>query len=187
MRIKEKLRKIADLIGYRQVGHTTLAKKGIQNYDREFLVVSHKVAFSKELVEENKLGKAVSLESATPGKPAVVDHALLEMTMRDAIAEIEFLEETADAQRQLLEKATELAEIFQDRSHELEKLWMDRVACGFWQFERKRVIDEKIYGLIEQTHQERKAEETLKRMGAVLAKNASILAGTRHKNFSRNV
>jgi len=95
MKIKEKIQAIRDYFDFtRQVGHTTLMKKGIDNYDKDKLVLTHK----KE--EYDWLGlkptEVISWHNlnALKGnkKPLVIDNGILWLMLNETIEYINELE-----------------------------------------------------------------------------------------------
>ena len=85
----------------RQVGHTTLMKRGISNYEHRKLVMVHNMSYGRDLrVRNNELVTPNSLDRLRGNDlPLVIDNGVLSEIFREAFQEYTRLESQRDAHR----------------------------------------------------------------------------------------
>lgn len=175
---KEIIRNLSALWGTRQVGNTTLIREGTKNYDREFALVSHTKGFATDVLSvSGGVGKPFSIDNlnALEGQkiPVVVDHAAMVNVLKDALyhlnnslpidrvhEEIEKeshrkVKETSEKYVSIIDKLTRLTEIYQERSHKVERLFLDLSILHWWQIsERKKIKKQIIDTIMKSNHNE---------------------------------
>lgn len=159
MNLKEKLQTLLRVMSRRQVGNTTLMKVGTDKYERPFLLLSHKLDFSKYVLDGSENGKAVSMQSVEKAilandVPVAIDHVVIQQALEESLAIVEKYEDAA----KIIPDLMKLTEYFQQRTHDLESLSMKRQMCAPWDFSRKRQLDKEILDLIELSYEKKEAE-----------------------------
>lgn len=114
-------------------GKTSLLKKGIDNYDKSFLLLTVNQSMAKDLTK-NKKCKVVTLNSIEKiigsDKPIVID--------QEAIAKLSFeTAKTLKNQTEMLDHLMSLTEQYQSAYHEYVKIALEYLDTEWWQF-RKR-------------------------------------------------
>lgn len=156
----------------RQVGNTTLMKEGLKNYNRDFALVSHTKGFAEEILKSgcSDKGKPASmdhLETLIGAKiPVAVDHAVMVGLLKDTLHHInnsipidKHNHEVETQSRRRVEAATEkyvgvidkltrLTEIYQERSHKVERLSLDLTILHWWQFKERKNIKKQIIDIV---------------------------------------
>lgn len=175
---KHILENLSMLWGTRQIGNTTLTKEGTKNYDREFGLVSHTKGFAQDILSTSPgKGKPYSIDNLDLLKgekmPIVVDHAAMVNVIRDTlhhlnnsmpIAQVhEEIEKESrrrvnlvvDKYVSVIDKLTRLTEIYQERSHKVERLFLDLSILHWWQIsERKKIKKQIIDTIMQSNHNE---------------------------------
>jgi AAA+ ATPase superfamily predicted ATPase len=164
-----KLKMILSAVGQRQVGHTTLIKKGIENYDRKFGVIAHNTQAAQEIIDTSgsKLGKAFSLHNPNFqgfSMPYVIDNGSLSVLLEEVISVMED-SLTYEEIRELTNPIMEMCEIYQERSHRLEILVMDYIKCSWWNFRAKVNLEKEILKAITEANQDSRLDEIFKKFG----------------------
>ena len=148
----ELLRIFRKLLGLREVGNTTLMKKGTENYDREFYVVSNSLDYSKEIVGASKYGNVVTMNNVEKlngiSSPVLIDHHLVAFVLANAIEKMDRNEEEMERMKKVIDKLMSIAEYYQDRSHKTEDLTIELLTCKWWQFSKKSRIKSELWSLI---------------------------------------
>jgi hypothetical protein len=161
---KPTIDKIKDLIiaiGNRQVGNTTLMMKGTENYDRPYGVISHSVEYSEDLLSRNKseLGKGFSINNLDAIKetqiPVLIDNAALVHFLESVVKDMENSITKEDAKK-LMDPIMEMAEIYQDRSHQLEQSVLSYMLCPWWAPGRRREMKDEMLEKIKGFHGSKK-------------------------------
>ena len=166
------LENLLALWGHRQIGNTTLMKEGLKNYNRDFALVSHTRVFAQEILESgcSNKGKPVSMDQLQTliglKIPVAVDHAsmvgLLKETLhhlRNSVPiyihnhEIETeshrrVQAVTEKYVSVIDKLTRLTEIYQERSHKVERLFLDLIILHWWQFKEKKKLRKQIIDII---------------------------------------
>lgn len=175
---KHILENLSMLWGTRQIGNTTLTKEGTKNYDREFGLVSHTKGFAQDILSTSPgKGKPYSIDNLDLLKgekmPIVVDHAAMVNVLRDTLHHLnnsmpiaQVHEEVEKESRRrvnlvvekyvsVIDKLTRLTEIYQERSHKVERLFLDLSILHWWQIsERKKIKKEIIDTIMQSNHNE---------------------------------
>jgi len=175
---KHILENLSMLWGTRQIGNTTLTKEGTKNYDREFALVSHTKGFAQDILSTSPgKGKPYSIDNLDLLKgekmPIVVDHAAMVNVLRDTLHHLnnsmpidQVHEEVEKESRRrvnlvvdkyvsVIDKLTRLTEIYQERSHKVERLFLDLSILHWWQIsERKKIKKEIIDTIMQSNHNE---------------------------------
>lgn len=161
----KKLKMLMSAVGQRQVGHTTLMKKGIENYDREFGVIAHDMKSAKAIINNSgsELGKAFSLSNPDNnffgfGMPFVIDNAALSFLLEEVINVMED-SLTYEEIRRLTNPLMEMVEIFQERTHKIELLVLDRIKCNWWEFSKKTRLDKVILETMTEANNDPRLDE----------------------------
>ena len=161
---KPTIDKIKDLIiaiGNRQVGNTTLMIKGTENYDRPYGVISHSVEYAEDLLSRNKsgLGKGFSINDLDAIKetqiPVLIDNAALKNFLESVVKDMENSITKEDAKK-LMDPIMEMAEIYQDRSHQLEQSVLSYMLCPWWAPGRRREMKDEMLEKIRGFHGSKK-------------------------------
>lgn len=161
---KPTIDKIKDLIiaiGNRQVGNTTLMMKGTENYDRPYGVISHSVEYAEDLLSRNKseLGKGFSINDLDAIKetqiPVLIDNAALVHFLESVVKDMENSITKEDAKK-LMDPIMEMAEIYQDRSHQLEQSVLSYMLCPWWAPGRRREMKDEMLEKIKGFHGSKK-------------------------------
>jgi hypothetical protein len=175
---KHILENLSMLWGTRQIGNTTLTKEGTKNYDREFGLVSHTKGFAQDILSTSPgKGKPYSIDNLDLLKgekmPIVVDHAAMVNVLRDTLHHLnnsmpiaQVHEEVEKESRRrvnlvvdkyvsVIDKLTRLTEIYQERSHKVERLFLDLSILHWWQIsERKKIKKQIIDTIMQSNHNE---------------------------------
>jgi hypothetical protein len=159
------------LWGTRQIGNTTLAREGTKNYDREFGLISHTKGFAQDILSVSSgKGKPYSIDhlEAIIGEkmPIIVDHAAMVNVLKDVLHHLnnsmpidqvhqEIERESTrkvnlvtDKYVSVIDKLTRLTEIYQERSHKVERLFLDLTILHWWQFKEKKKLRKQIIDII---------------------------------------
>jgi hypothetical protein len=161
---KPTIDRIKDLIiaiGNRQVGNTTLMMKGTENYDRPYGIISHSVEYSEDLLSKNKtgLGKGFAISNLDKIKetqiPVLIDNAALVNFLENVASDMENSITKEDAKK-LMDPIMEMAEIYQDRSHQLEESVLSYMLCPWWAPGRRREIKNEMLEKIKGFHGSKK-------------------------------
>lgn len=164
--------------GTRQIGNTTLIKEGTKNYDREFGLISHTKGFAQDILSTTPgKGKPYSIDNLDLLKgqkmPIVVDHAAMVNVLKDTLhhlnnsmpidqVNLEIEREStrkvnlvSDKYVSIIDKLTRLTEIYQERSHKVERLFLDLSILNWWQIsERKKIKKQIIDTIMQSNHNE---------------------------------
>lgn len=166
MNLKEKLRTIINVMRRRQVGNTTLMKKGTDSYERPFLLLSHKLDFSKYVLDTSENGKPVSMQSVEKALagigdvPVAIDHVVVQQLLEESLSVVEKYDAAAKLSKDLME----IVEFFQEHTHALEALSMKRQLCAPWDFSRKIQLDKEIMALISDHYEKKVIENKFQRI-----------------------
>jgi AAA+ ATPase superfamily predicted ATPase len=156
MKIKEKLNFLISVFNRRQIGNTTLIKKGIDNYDRPFGVVSHNLSFSKEVIGESKFGNPLTITrtgSIVGSKtPVIIDHHLLHSIASESLEQIQNLEERVEKSSKFMNSVMVMSERYQKRCHNIEDIALELWLCPWWNFPLKRKLVEKAKAHFKEVH-----------------------------------
>jgi hypothetical protein len=164
----EKLRNINYVLGQRQVGHTTLMKKGVENYDREFGVIAHNKNSAESIIKDAKseFGKSFSIQNLGSARglsmPFVIDNYALGQLIDETILVMED-SLTYEEIKKLTAPIMEMCEIYQERSHRLEILLMDHIKCNWWNFRAKVNLEKEILKAITEANQDSRLDEIFKK------------------------
>lgn len=163
------LRQLLDVIGTRQVGHTTLMKKGTDNYDKEFGVVGLSTDQAKQLVGENRdIVIPASLKSLGRFEgmkiPVAIDNSVWYTVISNVIGILENSMLKEDI-RKITDNLMVLVEVYQERSHKIELAIVDYILCPFWHLPRKTKIKKEIVDLIYESNNDRRLEYAFKNLG----------------------
>ena len=164
-----KLKMLLSAVGQRQVGHTTLIKKGIENYDREFGVIAHNKEYAKEIIDisGSKLGKPFSISNLNVqgySIPFVIDNGTLSVLLEEVISVMED-SLTYEEIRKLTNPIMEMVEIYQTRTHKMERLALDRIKCGWWEFSEKARLDKEICETITESNKDSRLDAIFEKFG----------------------
>jgi hypothetical protein len=178
----------------RQVGNTTLMKEGLKNYNRDFALVSHTKGFAKEILETgcSDKGKPFSmddLQTLIGSKiPVAVDHAvmvgLLEDTLHHIINSVPIDKHNKEIESEsrrrvevvtrkyvsIVDKLTRLAEIYQERSHKVERLFLDLSILHWWEIRERKRIKKEIIDVIIQSNNDELIPELFKGLEDLIQK-----------------
>jgi len=161
---KSTIDQIKDLIvaiGNRQVGNTTLLMKGSENYDRPYGVISHSAEYAEDLMTGNKagLGKGFTIDDLDSIKetqiPVLIDNAALAHFLEKVVRDMEDSITKEDAKK-LMNPIMEMAEIYQDRSHQLEQSVLSYMLCPWWAPGRRREMKDEMLEKIRGFHGSKK-------------------------------
>ncbi len=143
----KKLVELILLLNDRQVGNTTLMRKGTDNYDRKFAIVAKTQDNAKDLTENknalffslgnlNDLNKGYHL-------PIAIDHTALSALVSQAVDYIlsSYSEEDLNER---VDPVMKLAELYQERCHKIERLSTDYAFCPWWMFGKRIKLRNKI-------------------------------------------
>jgi hypothetical protein len=168
----EKLRNLNYFLGKRQVGHTTLMKKGVENYDREFGVIAHNKNSAESIIKEAKseFGKSFSIQNLRSARktaqglsiPFVIDNSALSQLIDETILVMED-SLTYEEIKKLTAPIMEMCEIYQERSHKLEMLIIDYIKCSWWNFRAKVNLEKEILKAITEANQDSRLDEIFKK------------------------
>lgn len=171
-KITEKLRDVIYILSRRQVGNTTLERKGIENYDRAFWFVGWKTSHAKEVLETSgsKFGKPVSIETIKnvygSKLPIMLDHVVIQQLLEECAKTIEKQDSLIDDQVKLisslrgtLQRLMTVTENYQDRCHDIEALCLEFITCSTWQFSKKASIRKQMLMKIEAVYKDRAFEK----------------------------
>ena len=169
------LKAIRSLIGgLRGVGNTSLMRRGTDNYDREFFVISHSREYSEELLRGSKYGKAKTLYDINSlqgySVPVVIDHHVLASSIANAINDIEKKNEHISQMNITIDKLMTITEYYQDRSHNIEDLALKLVLCRWWQFSKKKRLRNELLNKIMNYTQSPSIEELFGGLEGLLSK-----------------
>lgn len=164
-----KLKMLLTAVGRRQVGHTTLMKKGVENYDREFGVIAHNKKYAEEIIDTSgsKLGKPFSISNLNVqgfSMPFVIDNATLSVLLEEVISLMEN-SLTHDEIRKLTDPIMEMVEIYQARTHRIELLTLDRIKCGWWEVSKKTRLDKEICETITESNKDSRLDGIFEKFG----------------------
>jgi hypothetical protein len=161
---KPTIDRIKDLIiaiGNRQVGNTTLMMRGTENYDRPYGVISYSVEYSEDILAKSKhgLGKGFSINDLDAIKetqiPVLIDNAALVIFLESIVKDMENSITKEDAKK-LMDPIMEMAEIYQDRSHQLEQSVLSYMLCPWWAPGRRREMKDEMLEKIKGFHGSKK-------------------------------
>ena len=171
-----RIRSLIMILGHRQVGHTTLLRDGVKNYDRPFAVIAHDTDFANHLLIGSKagLGKAFSMNSLSnhinsiigSQLPIAIDHATLVNELGLVLSLVEDSISNDDAEKMVKEAVNkskefqsdvikalmDMSEIYQERTINIEALAMDYALCPWWRFSKKSKIKIKILHMIRENN-----------------------------------
>jgi hypothetical protein len=173
---KNILENLSMLWGTRQIGNTTLIKEGTKNYDREFGLIGYSKDSASDILSTSPgKGKPYSIDNldSLKGKkmPIVVDHTAMvnvlkyalyhlnnSMPMEKVHQEIERestrrVNVVSDKYVSVIDKLTRLTEIYQERSHKVERLFLDSSILHWWQISERKKIKKQIIDTIMQSNQ----------------------------------
>jgi hypothetical protein len=164
-----KLKMLLSAVGQRQVGHTTLIKKGIENYDREFGVIAHNTQAAQEIIDTSgsKLGKAFPISNLNvqgSSMPFAIDNGSLSILLEEVINVMED-SLTYEEIRKLTDPIMEMVEIFQERAHKLELLVLNRIKCNWWEFSKKARLDKEMLETITESNKDSRLDEIFEKFG----------------------
>ena len=164
-----KLKMLLPAVGQRQVGHTTLIKKGVENYDREFGVIAHNKKYAEEIIDisGSKLGKPFSISNLNAqgsSMPFVIDNGTLSVLLEEVISVMEN-SLTYEEIRKLTNPIMEMVEIYQARTHRIELLTLDRIKCKWWEFSKKARLDKEICETITESNKDSRLDEIFEKFG----------------------
>lgn len=167
----KKLKMLLTAVGQRQVGHTTLMKKGVENYDRKFGLIAHNMQAAQEIIDTSgsKLGKAFSLSSLSnnlqgSNMPFVIDNGSLSFLLEEVI-NIMGNSLTYEEIRNLTDPIMEMVEIYQERTHKIELLILDRLRCNWWNFSLKASLEKEIYKVITESNNDHRLDLVFEKFG----------------------
>ena len=169
-----KLKMLLSAVGQRQVGHTTLMKKGVENYDREFGVIAHNMQAAQEIldVSGSKSGKAFSISNLNVQGfriPFVIDNGSLSVLLEEVISVMEN-SLTYEEIRKLTNPIMEMVEIYQERTHKLELLVLDRIKCNWWEFSKKARLDKEMLETITESNKDSRLDEIFNKFATKIKK-----------------
>jgi hypothetical protein len=173
---KNILENLSMLWGTRQIGNTTLIKEGTKNYDREFGLIGYSKDSASDILSTSPgKGKPYSIDNldSLKGKkmPIVVDHSAMinvlkyalyhlnnSMPMEKVHQEIEIestrrVNAVSDKYVSVIDKLTRLTEIYQERSHKVERLFLDSSILHWWQISERKKIKKQIIDTVMQSNQ----------------------------------
>ena len=164
-----KLRNLLSVIGTRKVGHTTLMKRGADNYDKKFGIVGMSTDDAKLLVGDNMdLAIPASLKSLVRFDgmdiPVAIDNSVWYTVISDVISILEKSMLKEDI-RPITENLMVLVEVYQERSHKIESAIVDYFVCPFWSLSKKTKIRQEIIDLIVESKNDRRLEYAFKNLG----------------------
>lgn len=163
-----KLRQLLGVIGSRGVGHTTLMKKGVENYDRKFGVIGLNSDHANQLTEGRDLAVGASIRSLPKFEgmniPVVVDNSAWYTIISEVITLLESSMLKEDI-RPITNNLMVLVEVYQERSHKIESAIVDYFVCPFWAFRKKAEIQKQIVELIIESNNDRRLEYAFKNLG----------------------
>jgi AAA+ ATPase superfamily predicted ATPase len=163
-----KLRQLLSVIGSRGVGHTTLIKKGVENYDRKFGVIGLNSDHASQLAEGRDLAVGASMRSLSKFEdmsiPVVVDNSAWYTIISEVITLLESSMLKEDI-RPIADNLMTLVEVYQERSHKIESAIVDYFVCPFWRFSEKTKIRQEIVDLIVESNNDRRLEYAFKNLG----------------------
>ena len=140
----QKLASVISTLSTRQVGHTTLMKKGTDSYDRPFGVIVHSMDFGKQVLGENPNGKAFTLntiDSSNGSKiPLVFDNHTLAKFLGDIHWELESAIKAAEGAKKNQKIIMDFFEDYQSMAIDAEYILMDYVDLPWWKFAKKRSL-----------------------------------------------
>jgi hypothetical protein len=157
----EKIKDLIVAIGNRQAGNTTLLMKGTENYDRPYGVISHSAEYAEDLLSKNKtgLGKGFAINDLDAIKetqiPVLIDNAALKNFLETVVRDMEN-SITKDDAKKLMDPIMEMAEIYQDRSHQLEQSVLSYMLCPWWAPGRRREMKNEMLEKIKGVHGSKK-------------------------------
>lgn len=138
------LQKLADVISTlttRQVGHTTLMKKGIDSYDHPFGVITQSVASSKEIIGENPNGSAYTISTLDNMRgtkmPVIFDNHALAKFLGDVHWELEKSSKSSDDAKKNQKVIMEFFEDYQNMAIDAEYVLMDYIETSWWHFSKR--------------------------------------------------
>jgi hypothetical protein len=182
----KKLKSLVMVLSHRQVGHTTLMRVGIQNYDRPFGVIGHNKDLANSLLigSRDKLGKSFTISNLensinsiiSEGLPIAIDHAALVNEILDAVTLLEdapseeevrslvakAVLEVRENQKDVLSALMEMVEIYQDRTISTESLALDYVLCPWWKISKKWKIRKDLLKTITESNQSQRLYDIFK-------------------------
>lgn len=166
-----KLKMLLSAVGQRQVGHTTLIKKGVENYDRKFGLIAHNMQAAQEIIDTSgsKLGKAFSLSNPSnnlqgSSMPFAIDNGSLSFLLEEVINVMED-SLTYEEIRKLTNPIMEMVEIFQERTHKLELLVLNRIKCNWWEFSKKARLDKEMLETITESNKDSRLDDIFEKFG----------------------
>ena len=166
-----KLKMLLSAVGQRQVGHTTLMKKGVENYDRKFGLIAHNMQSAQEILDTSgsKLGKAFSLSNPSNNfrglsMPFAIDNGSLSFLLEEVINVMED-SLTYEEIRKLTNPIMEMVEIFQERTHKLELLVLNRIKCNWWEFSKKARLDKEMLETMIESNKDSRLDEIFEKFG----------------------
>jgi hypothetical protein len=157
----EQIKDLIVAIGNRQVGNTTLMMKGTSNYDRPYGVISHSAEYAEDLMTGSNpgLGKGFTIDDLDAIKetqiPVLIDNAALAYFLEKIVKDMEESITKEDAKK-LMNPIMEMAEIYQDRSHQLEESVLSYMLCPWWAPGRRREMKEEMLEKIKGFHGSKK-------------------------------
>jgi predicted AAA+ superfamily ATPase len=163
-----KLRNLNYVLGQRQVGHTTLMKKGVENYDREFGVIAHNKNSAESIIKDSKskFGKSFSIRDLKSVRgfkmPFIVDNYVLNQLIDQVILVMED-SLTYEEIKKLTAPIMEMAEIYQERTHRIESLIIDYMQCNWWKFSAKIKLEKEILKTMIEANEDSRLDEIFKR------------------------
>ena len=188
------LENILALWGIRQVGNTTLMKEGLKNYNRDFALVSHTKGFADEILmsgcsDKGKPASIDNLQTLVGSKmPVAVDHTVMVGLLKDTLhhlnnsvpidkhnQEIEIqsrrrVEAVTQKYVSIVDKLTRLTEIYQERSHKVERLFLDLSILHWWEIRERKRIKKEIIDVIMQSNNDELIPELFKGLEDLIQK-----------------
>lgn len=143
---KNTLRDILSNLSLRQSGKTSLLKAGIDNYDKPFWVLVPTLKYGDAALKtQNKNQKLISINNLSSLKgskyPLIIDQESLVILFNDILNHTDFLETTLNSEmaskHSLAMELVELAAMYQDDSHRMEKHILNGLKIPFWNFIKK--------------------------------------------------
>ncbi len=152
MKIKEILRELQYYLSIRKTGKTTLLKKGIDEYPYYHWIVVPNFQYGEEVLTNpsNKLHKLVSLNNLQKlggtRQAMIIDQEANLQIFSMALDAIQRLEDESDRKTKLSHEIVDLAELYQNDLHKIQKHMMDGLRIPFWNLAeqwkyRKRSIE----------------------------------------------
>lgn len=156
MSVTTKLKAILSVISTRAVGHTSLLKKGIDSYDKPFIMLGLSVSNVKESHPDlSDQAKIVSIDALVDGKyrgseemPVAIDNYVLKEILEEVSFAVDCMQDSLTRKDQVMNELMNVVEHYQDRAHTIEKISLELTMCPWWKFGQLIEIEKRLHAAV---------------------------------------